>query len=164
MNFPKDFLGFSQKPFNYPIQFQSGYSFINLLDYNYMINHYDDLEENNNSNQNDEDLHFKNIFVDIKEEEVFGYYCIAYCCRVCPSILMFMQNLSPTILIIDHSFFGFLMPTYFDKYGCIQLQYERNLPIFFNENSYEILIDKILSGDFSYDLLSFEEVVKGFRH
>ena len=108
MNFPKDFLEFSQEPFNYPIKNQSGFSFINYLDYNYLINHYDDLGENNTSSKNDEILHFKRIFVDAKDDATFECYCGTYTYRVCSSFLMFMQDMSPIMLIIDRNYIGYL--------------------------------------------------------
>ena len=164
MNFPKDFLEFSQKPFNYPIQDQSNFSFINYLDYNYLINYYDDFGENNSSNNNDEELHFKRIFVDAKDEITFESYLDSYTYKVCPSFIMFMQNASPLMIMIDQNYVGYLEPLYFDKYGCNQLNYDRHLPIYFNENRCEILIDKILSGDFSNDLFSVEDFISHFCH
>ena len=67
MNFLKDFLEFSQEPFIYPIQFQSGCAFIDLLFYSYLINYNDDVDANKNSNKNDDELHFKRIFIDAND-------------------------------------------------------------------------------------------------
>ena len=160
MKLPNEFLKFSQKPFNYQIQFASEKSFINLLDYNYMIKHFDDFDDTDNNNEDDDVLQCKRIHIEYTKNDHFTFYLFNYYFCVYPTILMFMKNASPMILIIDQGFVSKSMPLYVDKYGCEQLNYERNLPIFLNDNNYESLIDKILSGDFSYDLLPMDEFTK----
>lgn len=48
-----------------------------------------------------------------------------------------------------------LKPFYLDKFGCTDVGYKRNQPLFLNENRYERIIDQILSGDFSNGLNKF---------
>ena len=39
-------------------------------------------------------------FIDAKDDATFECYCGAYTYRVCPSFLMFMQDMSPIMFII----------------------------------------------------------------
>ncbi|KAK8840486.1 hypothetical protein M9Y10_030691 [Tritrichomonas musculus] len=157
MELPKEFIKLAGSPYNVPLQFSKQISFINLLDYNYHINHFNNFEEvhSNNENNNNENTseieRFKKLVISCDETALYILLSI-YAKRVYPSTIMYTGLHNPMTIIIDSKYAGSLLPFYVDKFGFPELNYNRNIPLFLNENNYEMFVDKILSGDFSYDL------------
>ena len=171
MKLPKEFIKLAGSPYNVPLEFTNKISFINLLDYNYLINHFNNFEEvhssnennNNNDNENAEIERYKKLVVSCDENTLVILLSI-YSKRVYPSTIMYTGIQNPLCLMIDSKYAGFLNPFYVDKFGFTEVNYNRNIPLFLNENNYEMFVDKILSGDFSYDLLTLNDMIQRLIH
>ena len=94
------------------------------------------------------------------DEESFRIFIPIYSMRVYPSTLMFTGKINPMTFIIDSSYARLLPPFYIDKFGFREYYYNRNIPLFLNENNYEMFTKKILSEDFSYDLCTARDSLR----
>ena len=147
---PKEFLRFSQKPFNLPVDKTHVASLFRILDYNYMIKNYDDFADE--EIEKDEEAYQKEFQI-VDEDETFNSFLNKYCVKKnYPTILLFIGAFASDILVTEGNRIVNLRPFYLDKYGCADVGYKRGQPLFLNEERYDRFMDVILSGDFTNEL------------
>ena len=152
MKFPKQFLRFACEPFKFNIQSTEDASLFSIIDYNYLINNYDELS---GEIRQDEDMEMKKITKNLVTCDKSALQSVVrsfYGKKFYPSVLIFVASAASTIIIVDGSNFAYLDTFYVDKYGCTDIEYERSQPLFFDEEKYKRFIDVVLSGDFTYRL------------
>ena len=148
---PQEFLRFALNPYNFPIDQTSKYTLYNLLDYNSLINSYEDdvnIDEEKELIENQKNLHI----LSYDTEELNAHLLFKYSKRVFPSVYLFIGKHASKIIITNMGKIGILKPFYLDKYGCSDFGNKRGEALFLNEFRYERTMDVILSGDFSYFL------------
>ena len=153
INLPKEFLRFGASPFNFPVELTQTLSIFSLIDYNFLISHYDD--------------YLGEIVIEYADDEVkknqrnlvkcltpyFGSFLKSqYGNRNYPSVVLCIGKYASRVFLVNQSHFSFIDAFYVDKYGCMDIGYKRSQPLFLNEQRYEKCIDMVLSGDFSYIL------------
>lgn len=152
MKFPKQFLRFACEPFKFNIQSTENASLFSIIDYNYLINNYDELSGEIVQDENMEMMKNKKNLVNC---DSFTYKSVLksfYGKKFYHSVLIHLASSASQIIIVDQSNSAILDTFYLDKYGCTDIEYERSQPLFFNEEKYKKLIDVVLSGDFAYHL------------
>ncbi|KAK8841018.1 hypothetical protein M9Y10_027855 [Tritrichomonas musculus] len=145
---PKDFLRFAQDPYNFPVEQTRHFTLFNLLNYNRMIQCYNDVDET----ENDSKIDYKEDLLEFNEVNAKELLSILQkkCSKLnYPSVFLFIGRESSSIAVIDGKRPRILPPFYLDKYGCADVGFQRKEPIFLNEERYDRVIDQILSGDFS---------------
>lgn len=154
LDLPKQFLSFAAPPFNFHIEKIEELSFFNLIDYNYLINNYDELTGQISHLNIEEELKRNSMNLCSCDENLIKFFLESFFARRHqPSIILFVKKYASQVFLIDQGYFADLSPFYLDKYGCNDIGYKRSQPLFFNEEKYEKLIDTVLSGDFSYSLI-----------
>lgn len=144
---PKEFLHFALKPYKFPIVLTYKMFLFNLLDYNYLINKYDDFEDHYDENEE-----FENNQKNLKKLKytTFKRQLINDCLKnVYPSVFLFVGSRASKVIVVDNGKIAYLRPFYIDKYGCTDVGFERNQPLYLNEYRYQRIIDEVLSGDYS---------------
>lgn len=149
---PKEFLRFAQKQYNFPAEKTSFYTIFNLIDYNQMIKSYNDLDEDDS---NFDYLSNLTCFNDGNANSFHLFARTKFSKLNYSSMLFFIEKEFSNICVVDGKRLRVLRPFYLEKYGCIDIGYEIRGPFFLNEERYDLVIDQILSGDFSNGLKSF---------
>lgn len=150
MSLPKEFLRLSQKPFGLPIERSRDVLLFNILDYNYLINNYDEIS--GEITEKDEDKNVKKNkknLVSSKKGTISDILSIFYGKKHYPSVLLFVGKYASNVVVIDQDYYASFNPFYLDKYGCPDIGFKRSQPLFLNEERYERFVDKILSGEFT---------------
>ena len=153
---PKDFLRFGAPPFCFPVDKTHECSMFNILDYNYMIKNYSDIDADK-KNVSDDDLLAKNQnqLVRLNGEDLNTFLHVHFSSLNYPSILLFIGGMSTMVIVVDGRRVVGMRPFYVDKYGSADVGFNRNQQVFLNDERYERVIDEILSGDFSNKLEEF---------
>ena len=86
----------------------------------------------------------------IDENKIQLSLALDYSSKHYPSALLLIGKFAPEVLIVHGDFTTTLKPFYLDRFGCEDIDYKRGMPLFFNEERYDRMIDEILSGDFSF--------------
>lgn len=143
-NLPKEFLKFAVKPFNYPIDDISKPVYYKILDFNLMIDFYDELEEDIHEN----DIEKQKIIIFKNEiEKDFACHHKNY-----PSILLALtQNSSQLQTFYDGIIFTH-PNIYYDANNFQDVNFEKKKPLFLNQNILDAIVDRILS----IDMFNFE--------
>ncbi|KAK8864994.1 hypothetical protein M9Y10_010522 [Tritrichomonas musculus] len=144
---PKEFLHFALKPYKFPIVLTYKMFLFNILDYNYLINKFDDFEDHYDENEE-----FENNQKNLKKFKytTFKRQLINDCLKnVYPSVFLFVGSRASKVIVVDNGKIAYLRPFYIDKYGCTDVGFERNQPLYLNEYRYQRIIDEVLSGDYS---------------
>lgn len=150
MKMPKEFIRFAQSPYNFPIEQTHKLFLINILDYNFMIEHYNELEdESQEIAKNERNL----LFIDA--DDIMPSIAAYFSSKSYPSVLLSIGEAASKVLVVDGRKTVSLHPFYLDRYGCTDIGYTRNQPLFLNDVRYERFMDEVLSGDFSNDLHQF---------
>lgn len=146
--FPKNFLNLYEKPYNIPIDYMNGLSsiYFDVINFNSLIKYYDDFGDT----ENETEKFIYNYFH-------VNYSTVPYLIKIFhylqyPTLTMLMTNYSPFLCLFNRHCFCSLEPFYVDKFGCPDFSHMRNQPLLLNEEIYEKIIDRFLSGDFSYNL------------
>ncbi|KAK8888725.1 hypothetical protein M9Y10_033459 [Tritrichomonas musculus] len=147
---PKEFLRFSQDPYNFPVDQTHEYSMFNMLDYNYLIKNYnDDDDDNVHINYSDELYKFS------KDTKINLFLKSNFSQKNYPSVILFIGCFASDICVIDGNRMVFMRPFYLDRYGCADIGYKRSQPLFLKEERYERVMDEIISGEFTNNLKYF---------
>ena len=159
MNFPREFLKFGGTPYSLPIEKTDEITFLNLTDYNFLIDRYDEIS--GEIIIDDETENKKTLMNINKLEGISVGFSLKtfYSPRNYPSIVMLIGKSASQMYLIDQSFFAFLDPIYIDKYGCQDIGYARSQPLFLSDDKLEKLMEEFLSGDFSYFLYDIERII-----
>lgn len=144
-NLPKEFIQFANKPFNYPIDDLSKSTYYNLLDYNLLIDYYDDLEENDGNEDNKklemiEKRKYMEFNDDIEFEFAFqrkNYPVFSLSLTVDSSKMQKHHN----DLITNYSTF------YLDEHKLSNINFLTSSPLFLKQNILDMIINNILSID-----------------
>ena len=149
---PNEFIRFAQNPYNFPVDQTMQVTLFNILDYNNLIQNYDDFSEDDNSF----------FYTDyLNELTVLNYRNLDSNLRLLfsrqdyPTILLFIGIHASKIRVIYKDNYQELKPFYLDKFGCTDIGFEKSQPLFLNEERYGRVMDEILSGDFTNSLISF---------
>lgn len=67
-----------------------------------------------------------------------------------PTVLLFIGKSASSVIVIDGYKKVSLKPFYLDNFGCTNIGFIRNKPLFLYEEKYSRVTDLILSGDFSF--------------
>lgn len=145
---PKEFLRFALEPFNFPIVKTESFSVYNILDYNNLINDFDDFESSDsNSTRNEEEKLSR-------EMTSFDHFnpglLMKFRNKFYPTVSLLIGKDASSVLIFDGEKAASLRPFYVDNFGCPDIGFRRNKPLFLNEEKYGRVMDLILSGDFSF--------------
>ena len=149
---PKEFLRFSQEPYNFPVELVGQITIFNLLDYNSMIETYDDLDEGDG---NDAGVDYMNGLRILNADDMISDLHTLFSKKKYPSVFLFIGKDASKICVIDGRRICSMRPFYLDMYGCTDIGYKRSQPLFLNDERYEKVIDQVLSGDFSSNLNQF---------
>lgn len=149
MNFPKEFLRFSESPFEFPVEKVEDLYLFNISDYNYLIDHYGEIENIENEKKKNK----KNL-IQCDDSFFYDFVRLFYGSRHSPSLIIAIAKYASQIFLIDGNYIAFLDTFYLDKYGCTDISYLRSQLLYFNDERYERTVDLILSGDFAYSLKS----------
>ena len=153
INLPKEFLRLSLKPFDLPIIHSKDILLFNMLDYNYLINNYDEISGDILDNYEESNIkkNKKNL-VSSKNGSISDIFSIFYSKKHYPSMIMFVGKYASNIVVVDQDYYASFNPFYLDKYGCPDIGFKRSQPLFFNEERFERFVDTILSGEFTNSL------------
>lgn len=146
--FPKNFLSLYEKPYNIPIDDMrtSTYIFFDIINFNSLIKYYDDFGDTENETEKFS-INYFGVY-----HNMIPYLINIFHSLQCPTITMLMTNSSPCLYLLNRNYYCSLEPFYVDKFGCPDISHRRNQPLLLNEEIYEKIIDRFLSGDFSYNL------------
>lgn len=147
---PKDFFGFCSKPFNFPVEKIDKATVFNFLNYNQLIQNFDNFEEE--SEVESEPNSYQKDLLSVDKDKLSTYICFDFGTRICPSVLIYVGGDASKVVVADQSFVSTLKPFYLNLYMTPDIGYARLQPLTLNEKRYERFIDEILSGDFSYYL------------
>ena len=149
---PKEFLRFAQEPYNFPVdQTQKDFTF-NVLNYNFLIQNYNEFETENDESKTIEYSNELTSYHD-KNTKVFLYKNISVLNY--PTVFLFIGSQASNVCVIYGKRIKYLRPFYMDEYGCADIGFKRRLPLFLNEERYDRVMDQILSGDFSNGMEKF---------
>lgn len=139
---PKEFIQFATKPYNFPIEMTKDFTFYSLINYNHLIDNYDELGDDEYQNEilEAETYDNDNVRIELALNHNLKHY---------PSALLLVGKFASRILVVYDSFTTTLNPFFLDKYGSPDFGFARGQPLFLNEERYERVIDEILSGDFA---------------
>ena len=139
---PKEFLHFALEPFNFPVELTQKFTVYNLIDYNFLIDNYDDFSVKCDVKKEEKSLTFDSK--SLKLSLIVNYNLKHY-----PSALLLIGKYASRILFITDCFTTSLKPFYLDRYGSPDFEFSRGEPLYLNEERYERFIDDVLSGNFS---------------
>ena len=153
ISLPQEFLRLNLEPFNLPITRQRDVLLFNILDYNYLINNYDEIS-GEILDKDEESIIKKNKknLVSSENGAISDIFSIFYSKKYYPSVVLFVGKYSSNVVVVDQDYYATFNPFYLDKYGCPDVGFKRSQPLFFNEERYEKFVDKILSGEFTNSL------------
>lgn len=141
-NLPKEFLRFCEKPFCFPVEKIYDYFYFNMLDYNYLINHYDEVSgEIINDNEDDVINNYKN--------NLFNCNVTFFGKKHSPALFLYIGKDASQVALIEGPNLALLDVFYLDKYGCTDIGYKRSQPLFLNEELLDKCFDSVLSGNFA---------------
>ena len=143
---PKEFLHFASEPYNFPVELTSNFVIYNLIDYNYLIDNYDDINDDEDVDEKKEKCYM------IEEANLQISLALNFAIKHYPSALLFIGKFASRILIINSNYTTSLRPFYFDKFGFPDFGFVRGQPLYLNNERYERFVDEILSGNFSNSL------------
>lgn len=142
---PKEFLHFAKGPYNFPIDDTSRQMYYNVLDYNSLIENYDDLEETENEDniEKREMIEKQKLIVFSNEiEGNFELYRKNY-----PVVSIPLTHNSSQFQMF-HGSFTFTKPfVYLDENNCTDCNFERKSPLFLKQDILDIIINHLLSID-----------------
>lgn len=146
----KEFIRFHVPPYKFGIEDTSVCSVFNILDYNGMISEYNDLDDGDFAKKD----YSKSLvlFDNFREAATLSK---SFSDKNYPSVFLSIGKDASAVRVVDGKRTCFLRPFYVDKYGCTNVGFNREQPLFLNEERYERMMDQVLSGDFSSNLESF---------
>ncbi|KAK8888327.1 hypothetical protein M9Y10_039394 [Tritrichomonas musculus] len=147
---PKEFIRFGEAPYNFPVDQTHNLSIFNLLNYNLLIQNYDDFDE---CIENDlPDKYMDELKINSSNRNEASFIRAKYSGKNYPSVLLYIGSKASSLAVFSEGNLIFLRPFYLDRYGCADIGYVRNQPLFLNEDRYDRFMDEVLSGDFSFEL------------
>lgn len=148
---PKNFLHFALPPYKFPVEKSRLYSLYNLLDYNKLIesyNEFDDLDEDDNENNN-KDADEQSKLLCCADGTLDMTLAVNFGRKHYPTPFLYIgKNASKIILLYHEKHQELFKPFYLDKYGSADIGFKREQPLFLNEERYERFVDEVLSGTF----------------
>lgn len=147
---PKEFLHFALEPYNFNVEATKKIILFNFIDYNYLIRKYDDFNDATVNEEEELERNQRNVIMPKQLDSLKSFLTGKYSRCVYPSVLLSIGQYSSEVYIVNGEEMGELKPFYLDRFGCEDAGYKRGMPLFFNEERYERIIDEILSGDFSF--------------
>ena len=145
---PKEFIRFAQEPYNFPVEETQVFTTFNMIDYNHLILHYD--EEKDECNEND---YMTELLQSNETNNLPFFLNTNFSKKNFPSVLLCIGVLASKVIVINDGRLVEMRPFYIDRYGCDDIGFRRYQPLFLNEDRYERMMDEILSGDFSNNLM-----------
>lgn len=127
---PKDFLHFALEPYKFHVEESSRLHLFNLLDYDYLIQNYDDFD--------DREMKEKYEVVDRPPDS-----------NISPSVFLFIGRYASGVFALYNGLNFRMRPFYLDMFGSPDIGFSRKRPLSLNEDRYERFIDEFLSGDFT---------------
>lgn len=121
-------------------------------------NEIENLTETEQIIENDPYARFKNndrfLFLEgkVRQSELLLEFGKKYSRKVFPTVLLYISCQASQLVVIDQDCCSEMKTFYMDKYGAIDIGYQRNQPLILNEQRYEKFIDEILSGEFANNL------------
>ena len=149
---PKEFLRFAQEPYNFPVEQTHKNFLFNVLNYNFLIQNYDDLDIDNNESKS---IDYSNELTSFENKNLKLFLYKKISTLNYPSVLLSIGSNASNVFVIDGKRIKYLRPFYMDEYGCTDIGFRRSQPLFLNEERFDRVMDQILSGDFSNGLVPF---------
>ncbi|KAK8849983.1 hypothetical protein M9Y10_018577 [Tritrichomonas musculus] len=149
---PKEFIRFVQQPFMFKIDEMNVCSVFNILDYNRLIDEYDEFDENGEGQKEE---NFSCSLVILNKTKPTETLKKMFSGKNYPSLFLSIGRDASTVRVVDGERTCLLRPFFLDKYGCTDVGFKREQPLFLSEEKYERTMDQILSGDFSSNLMPF---------